>query len=678
MPKKKCFLKKGINILLLLFICSVTVTAQTRALDSLQAIIAQQKKDTVYFEALTRLGIEYELINSKQAIYYFRKNIEESGKNQNKSTGVAALRLVAVYSASGINDSTEYYLALASEVVEKHPDNIKLKADYHRTYGVHLNRIGNRWEALAQYNEISKLDTSIINKADIAGNYLNISNVYGGLDMTEERIDATFKSLAIFEEIQNQLGISFCYNTLGIIYYNQKDYIKAEEWYLKSLALREQLDNKPAIAVALNNLGNVAMDTERYDEALNYFQRSMEINKSMSTHLNTAHNHINTGKVYQKKGESDKALFHFTEAKNIIETLPGTPDILFVLAEIGRIYSEMGQKHRAEATLNEALETAMQRNSMADMRRVYSFLKDHYESTGQYKRAFESQRLYFQIKDSLESQELKFKINNLESKYEFGKKEAEVELLKAERERDQLLLEKQRGRQFVIFLILIFAILTGGLLINRYRVLNRTRRQLELEKMRSVIARDLHDDLGSALSSINIISQVALNEKNGEGENYYQRINEQSSRMMESMSDIVWSINPNNDSLEQVLVKMKEFTAEILEPKDIAYHFREDDAISGIRLDVDKRKNLFLVFKEIINNAAKYSESKNVTIILLATATSLTLSVNDDGKGFDPAEVKPGNGLRNMADRAKAMNAIIHRESSPGKGTQIRLEIPLV
>ena len=140
--------------------------------------------------------------------------------------------------------------------------------------------------------------------------------------------------------------------------------------------------------------------------------------------------------------------------------------------------------------------------------------------------------------------------------------------------------------------------------------------------VRNNIARDLHDDIGSTLSSINIMSQLAIQENarlsNGQ-ENagtHLKKIANHSASMMEKMSDIVWSINPKNDSIEQVVIKMKEFAAEMLEPKNIDYSFEIEDSIMALKLDVQKRKNIFLIFKEAINNAAKYSEGNKLTASL--------------------------------------------------------------
>jgi signal transduction histidine kinase len=197
------------------------------------------------------------------------------------------------------------------------------------------------------------------------------------------------------------------------------------------------------------------------------------------------------------------------------------------------------------------------------------------------------------------------------------------------------------------------------------------------EQIRSKVARDLHDDIGSTLSSINIISKLAMNESNGNTHRHLQRIGEHSAKMMESMSDIVWSINPNNDSLEQMMVKMKEFAAEILEPRNITYTFQGEESLNVTALEIQVRKNIFLIFKEAINNAAKYSEATLVTVQLEVKENTLHLLIADNGKGFDMNGVKPGNGLLNIRERAKVIDASLALRSSPKSGTQFKLEIPI-
>ena len=198
------------------------------------------------------------------------------------------------------------------------------------------------------------------------------------------------------------------------------------------------------------------------------------------------------------------------------------------------------------------------------------------------------------------------------------------------------------------------------------------------ERLRSKIARDLHDELGSNLTSINIISKVAMQQNiNEQVDVHLKKIKEHSGKMMESMSDIVWAINPANDTAEKMMLRMKEYTAEMLEPLRINYFFYEEGALTETKLGLNERKDIFLIFKEAINNAVKYSEATEINIWIKKQDTLFILTVADNGKGFDPDKTIRGNGLNNMQSRAEGINASFKITSLADNGTSISLQLPI-
>ncbi|NML19969.1 hypothetical protein HHL16_03740 [Pseudoflavitalea sp. G-6-1-2] len=225
--------------------------------------------------------------------------------------------------------------------------------------------------------------------------------------------------------------------------------------------------------------------------------------------------------------------------------------------------------------------------------------------------------------------------------------------------------------------ITLLAMLVAALvyMIHRFR-LNRV---LEMEKVRTRIARDLHDDMGSTLSTINILSEMAKMKVNNDaaktGE-YLNKISDNSSRMMEAMDDIVWSINPSNDSMQRITARMREFATGVLEARNIEFSFRVDDQVQDLKLNMEARRDLFLVFKEAVNNLAKYSYCKNADISLRVIDHTLLLRIEDDGIGFDPNNADSGNGLNNMQKRAQSLKGTLQILSKPGKGTTVLLEVP--
>ena len=227
---------------------------------------------------------------------------------------------------------------------------------------------------------------------------------------------------------------------------------------------------------------------------------------------------------------------------------------------------------------------------------------------------------------------------------------------------------------FVVLIIIIFLLPVYFI----YKL--RLRRLIEVQKIREKVARDLHDDMGSTLTSINILSEMANTKVDVEpamAKDYLERISKNSSQMMESMDDIVWSIKPANDQLPRIAARMREYTASILEPQDIRYTFSTNETGHHIKLDMDERRNLFLIFKEALNNISKYAQAQNVIISLNYQRGFLILHIKDDGIGFDTQQKSDGNGLINMRKRTELLKGQIQFNSSPNAGTAITIRLPL-
>lgn len=208
----------------------------------------------------------------------------------------------------------------------------------------------------------------------------------------------------------------------------------------------------------------------------------------------------------------------------------------------------------------------------------------------------------------------------------------------------------------------------------------RVKRLLAVEKLRNKVARDLHDDMGSTLSTINILTAMAKTKMNSDAvktTEYLGKISDNSQRMMEAMDDIVWSIKPSNDSMNKITARMREFATNVLEAKEIELDFKVDDKVYDEKLDMEARRDFFLIFKEAVNNAAKYSKAEKVTVHISSQHKNLVLTVKDDGIGFDPEKADSGNGLGNMRKRAESMRGVLKFESGEGNGTNVILKVPL-
>jgi signal transduction histidine kinase/ligand-binding sensor domain-containing protein len=232
-------------------------------------------------------------------------------------------------------------------------------------------------------------------------------------------------------------------------------------------------------------------------------------------------------------------------------------------------------------------------------------------------------------------------------------------------------------RGIVTALLIFLVIVIFKIRERNYR--EKQEQKLQLLKVRDKIAQDLHDDIGASLSSIRMYSEAVrlqVKEKLPQADMILERISENSKEIVENMSDIVWAINPKNDSLQFMEDRMHAFTAAVCSSKNIVPHFNKID-FHELKLPMEKRKNIFLIFKEAINNAAKYAACKNIFLNMEKNDKVLSLTIADDGKGFDVSKATSGNGLTNMQKRANELNAEIVIESKINEGTIVKLFVPL-
>lgn len=212
--------------------------------------------------------------------------------------------------------------------------------------------------------------------------------------------------------------------------------------------------------------------------------------------------------------------------------------------------------------------------------------------------------------------------------------------------------------------------------------------QKELEKMKAVyetreeermrIARDLHDDMGSTLSSISIYSKVVssyIENDTAKANEYLDKIKDNTAMLMENTTDLIWSLQTNYGQSESIFKRMQDTGIQILSSASIAPHFAVTLPQQMPRLNIKAQKNCWLIFKEALNNVCKYSKAANCTVVIFADDESLLLSITDDGIGFK--EIKEGNGFINMRQRTEELEGKFNIESTAGNGTTISAKFNL-
>jgi signal transduction histidine kinase len=217
-----------------------------------------------------------------------------------------------------------------------------------------------------------------------------------------------------------------------------------------------------------------------------------------------------------------------------------------------------------------------------------------------------------------------------------------------------------------------------GYILYRYIRKKRLQNQQDVLNERLRISRELHDEVGATLSGVALFSEIAKQKMElrqaDDAQVYLNRISANSKEMVEKMSDIVWALNPDNDSFERIIAKLQSYAFDLCAGKGISLHLDIDEAIRNDHPAMDVKKNLYLFMKEAINNAVKYSGGKNIFLSLKKKVDSITAEIRDDGNGFNTRVNPTGNGLKNMKARADSVKGIYSIESQEGNGTSVRMQ----
>jgi signal transduction histidine kinase len=206
----------------------------------------------------------------------------------------------------------------------------------------------------------------------------------------------------------------------------------------------------------------------------------------------------------------------------------------------------------------------------------------------------------------------------------------------------------------------------------------RLRQRLAVERVRTRLATDLHDDLGAGLVEIAILSEVARqNSAEPAQAEAMEAVAAKARELRSAISDIVWSVDPARDQLTNVVERWRQIANSALGNISLRFSAPPEQETDSITVSFAARRHLILIFKEAVANVARHAGASHVAVTVELERRHLTVSISDDGCGFAPApdEANGGNGLRNMRSRADEMNGAIDIKTAPGAGTVVKFSV---
>ena len=624
---------------LIFILCSVALASysQKGALDSLKNLLRTNPNQLSLYE---KIALKYYISEPDSAEFYSRKGISINEISGN----IAEV-------ASNFN-----VLGLA----------LQNKGLYHQSIEAFDS-------SAFYYSKLNDLKKVAINKSNIAGNYLTLKNYTKAMALEVE-------SIKIFEDKKDTLSLVEAYRTLAIVYRDNGNLPMAEKYFKRSVYYAKSLNGKTAtetrsLSGALSSYGLFLSAQGKYDDALSFVNDALTINKSQNDNYNIGLSTENLGDVYQAMRDYDKALENYITAKNIFSQSGDSANVGYETFLISTIYFQMKKFDQSvqQLLIAEHLFTIM--NLTEYKPGVYQLLSDNYEQKGQLAASLKYFKKYISLRDSLNTNQQKQELLRFQTEFETLQKEKEIESLNNEK----IISKKESARQTAINYLLILGIIllvaSGIFFYYRYRLNQR----LKETQMRSKIAEDLHDDVGSTLSSILMISNFLKDKNTGDAESVtlLDKITGNAKEILEKMSDIVWTIKPGNDSFNNIQDRMSNFANEICIPSNIVFRITENESLNNFSLTMEQRRDLFLIFKEAINNAIKHSSCTFIDVSFSIINKILVMNITDNGKGFDTTQISHGNGLDNFQRRAGWSKGEFTIQSVIGKGTSITVKMPL-
>lgn len=498
----------------------------------------------------------------------------------------------------------------------------------------------------------------------------NLSQYYVGIN-DDEAMKYQLLCVKYAEQSGDEARIIHSYVTSSLVASSRKDTSKAITYELKAIALLEKAHNNPIMLARryISLAMGLAARKEDSTRVIGYFNKALELSRQ-------SHDKYNLRDAYQQLSAFYKNHADFREAYNAYNKYVLYRDSL-INEHTRASIAEIETRYKTEKKDNEITRlNAAQRIKELQLEKQDALIAANLLEAQRRKKEIEL------LSQEKEVQQLKIgrQDEQLVRQHLLTKNnEQQLQLAAQEKQLNEKQLKNSRqARNFILIGVVLLA-LVGYFVFNRYQLQQKIEEQKALLAVRNNIAKDLHDEIGSALTSIKILSEVSgknLYKDQVKTSSYLQEITEQSGRMQQGMSDIVWAITPDNDKLENLVARMREYVSHTLEPKNIQTVFTIDEAALSKHIGMQQRRDLLLIFKEAINNAAKYSEAGCVQVSLGLCADNITMKISDDGKGFDTGRLTSSNGLRNMRQRAGILKGMLQVSSLPGKGTTVDIAFP--
>lgn len=620
--------------------------------------LAIPKDDTLAIKALFYKAMDYQDYDNDSSWLFAEEGFRLSKKaNYKAGIGMAFMRFGALMNAKGNTDSALMYFRNALRIRKELKDYSGIGALCKQMAYVYRN-LGRKDSSFYYMYEAQRYYDKTKDSVNIASVYVELAN----LNTTYQNYNASYtylqKALPIFIKVNNDELLYQTYIEYGNLYFKQSKNTNALYYYIKADEVNTRLENPVYAASNDNYIGLCYDELEKDEEAIVYFKKSIRAYQSLSMPNEIALVNFNLGNLYIANNKSDSGIHYILISKRIAE-------------EINDIYR---------------------------LSRCLEILSDAYVQKGDYIKAYRYFVEHSNLADSILNLEKVKQIAEMNVLYETEKREQQIQLLDAQNKikstRNKLLITGSTLLLISIIVLVYFYIQRGKLarkkeevaqqkikaLINEQEIKNYNAMIEGQEEERNRIASDLHDRLGSMLSTVKLLFSTLDSKIDLAIEDHKQQYNKANHLLDEACVEvrrISHNLSTGMVSNFGLLAALEELSdsineSRIIECKLLLYGLDE-------RLNNTLEISIYRMIQEIVNNILKHANAKNITIQLNRVEDSINITVEDNGLGYNVEEKKKsgGMGLANIEARAQKLGGTYHVDSTLGRGSISIIEIPL-
>lgn len=620
----------------LFFLCfSLSATAQEN-IDSLKQVVKVSAGETK-IKTLNTLCYAYAYVQADSARAY----------------GMQALNLQSETDTELLAE-TLHYLAITYQVQSRYP------------------------EALAYDERSLQIRTRLKDSLGMANTINNIAVIYDEQGRYSDAVQSYLKAYELYKRHGSEIKLALVNVNLGVVFKGMGEYQNSISNYKEALKKFVSLRRDYETAVCQVNMGSVFIAMQRYDSALYYSLQAEKLFNQLGYVRFEAVATGNAGIAHGKLGHTADAITFLQRAIENHKANNNRKELAYCYLKLAEVYNDSQQTIAAITASQQALQTAQVAEALQQQADASLLLANLYRKTGNFKDAFTHQSNHLRLRDSLFQTEKVKQVRELQIQYETEKKERELAESQASLAQGELEIRK-RDNQLVLILTGVAAILLVGFVLYRNAraqqqqltlkaELAEARTQNALQEERLRISQELHDNIGSQLTFVNASIGALQNEVDSPRLTDVKKLTAETIR---ELRKTVWLMNHQSTTLEEFVIKLRDY---ILTGSQIPIVIDVKTNLQQV-ITAQVANHLFRIVQEAVNNTHKHAEATQINIEISLDADLLSLTIADNGKGFNPDSPRSGFGLTGMHKRVSGLGGKLHIQSHPG--TTITAHLPL-